>query len=328
MMILASVAAAMQNVIGAGIAFALGEHPLLGVLAGSVTLTGGPATGQAFAPQFEEAGVVGAPTIALSAAMIGIVAGGLIGGPIGTYLLRGRVGRDAQRPGDGGAAFRRPAELVPDGTLANIAEEHVAEPAAATPTGEDAESYVLLKHLVLLVVAVGLGAALSLWMRDTLFGGRDRLPAYIGAMMIAAVIRNVDDVWGVVGISQRVIDDLGNVALSLFLVMALMTLQLLALAGIIGPLLIILGVQVAFIALLCLFVVPRLMGRDYDAVVMAGGFCGFMLGTTANAVANMGALVERYGPAPKAYLVVPLVGAFGIDFINALLIAGALAFFT
>jgi glutamate:Na+ symporter, ESS family len=166
---------------------------------------------------------------------------------------------------------------------------------------------------------------LSAWIRENVFNGVDRLPAYIGAMIVASLIRNLDDAVGVVGISQRVIDDLGNVALSLFLVMALMTLQLLELFNVIGPLLIILAVQVAFIALLCLVVVPRLMGRDYDAVVMAGGFCGFMLGTTANAVANMGALVERYGPAPKAYLVVPLVGAFGIDFVNALLIAGALA---
>ena len=90
------------------------------------------------------------------------------------------------------------------------------------------------------------------------------------------------------------------------------------------PLLIILAFQVALVAALCLFVVPRVMGRDYDAAVMSSGFCGFMLGTTANAVANMGALVERYGPAPKAYLVVPLVGAFGIDFVNALVITAAI----
>jgi ESS family glutamate:Na+ symporter len=145
-------------------------------------------------------------------------------------------------------------------------------------------------------------------------------------MIIAAIIRNLDDVTGVIGISQRAIDDLGNVALSIFLVMALMTLRLWELAGVIGPLLIILALQVLFVAALCLLVVPRLMGRDYDAAVMASGFCGFMLGTTAHAVANMGALVERYGPSPKAYLVVPLVGAFGIDFVNALLITSALNF--
>ena len=143
-------------------------------------------------------------------------------------------------------------------------------------------------------------------------------------MIVAAVMRNVDDASGLFGMSQRTIDDIGEVALALFLVMALMTLRLWELAGVVVPLLVILAVQVALVALLCLFVVPRLMGRDYDAVVMSGGFCGFMLGTTANAVANMGALVERYGPAPKAYLVVPLVGAFGIDFVNGILITIAL----
>jgi ESS family glutamate:Na+ symporter len=124
--------------------------------------------------------------------------------------------------------------------------------------------------------------------------------------------------------SQRTIDDLGTVALALFLVMALMTLRLWELAGAVIPLLVILAFQVLFVALVSVVVIPRLMGKDYDAVVMSSGFCGFMLGTTANAVANMGALVERYGPAPKAYLVVPLVGAFGIDFVNGLLITAFL----
>jgi glutamate:Na+ symporter, ESS family len=152
------------------------------------------------------------------------------------------------------------------------------------------------------------------------------LPGYIGAMLVAAVFRNLDDWTGIFGLSQRMIDDLGNVALSLFLVMALMTLRLWELAGLVIPLLVILAAQVALIAALCLVAIPRLMGRDYDAAVMSSGFCGFMLGTTANAMANMGALVERYGPAPKAYLVVPLVGAFFIDFTNALLITFFLNF--
>jgi glutamate:Na+ symporter, ESS family len=305
MMILASIAAALQNVIGAGVAWAIGVHPLMGVLAGSVTLTGGPATGVAFAPLFEMAGITGAETLAVSAAMAGIVAGGLMGGPIATYLLG------------------RHATLVPtrpSGTLEALAERQMDDPAAATPAGEDIETYGLLKHLVVLLVAVGAGVWVSAWLESMGW----RLPAYIGAMIVAAVIRNVDDVAGVVGISQRTIDDLGTVALSIFLVMALMTLRLWQLAGAVLPLLIILSAQLALVAALCVFVVPRVMGRDYDAVVMSSGFCGFMLGTTANAVANMGALVERYGPAPKAYLVVPLVGAFGIDFVNALLITGIL----
>ena len=147
------------------------------------------------------------------------------------------------------------------------------------------------------------------------------LPAYIGAMLVAAVIRNVDDVTGLVGLSQRSIDDLGSVALSLFLVLALMTLRAVGArrpraaagdhprragrAGRRGR---------------CVWPVFRLMGRDYEAAVMSSGFVGFMLGTTANAMANMEALVERYGPAPRAFLVVPMVGAFFIDFTNAIII--------
>jgi ESS family glutamate:Na+ symporter len=173
-----------------------------------------------------------------------------------------------------------------------------------------------MKHLVVMLVAVGAGVVVSGWLTSAGL----TLPAYIGAMLVAALIRNIDDFSGIFGLSQRVIDDIGNIALSLFLVMALMTLRLWELAGLVIPLLVILAAQVALIAAICIWAVPRLMGRDYDAAVMSGGFCGFMLGTSANAMANMGALVERYGPAPKAYLVVPLVGAFFIDFANALLI--------
>ena len=319
--IIASVVAAAQNIVGGLAAMALGQHPLMGVLAGSVTLTGGPATGLAFAPLFEQAGVAGASTLAVAAAMVGIVAGGLLGGPIGTFLMERQIKRGRE------SFSRRPErKMTPDpflsGALASLAEPQFAEPVASVPTGEDAEAYGLVKHLVLMMTAMWLGSWVSGWMASAGL----TLPAYIGAMLVAAVFRNIDDATGLVGMSQRTIDDLGNVALALFLVMALMTLRLWELGGLIGPLVVILTLQVVLVGLVCLFAVPRLMGRDYDSVVMAGGFCGFMLGTTANAMANMGALVERYGPAPKAYLVVPLVGAFFIDFINALLITVALNF--
>jgi ESS family glutamate:Na+ symporter len=300
--VLSLIVAALQNVLGGAVAWALGQSPLMGVLAGSVTLTGGPATGLAFAPLFQEAGVAGAPTLAVAAAMVGIVAGGVIGGPIGTYLVE-RKARGVQ-PG-------RPAQ----DSLENLAEAQLPAQTAATPEGEDVESYALMKHLVLLLVAVGVGVVVSRWLSAWM-----TLPAYIGAMLVAAVLRNLDDFTGMIGLSQRLIDDIGNIALSLFLVMALMTLRLWEIAGLVIPLLIILAAQVAMIAAICIYVLPRVMGRDYDSAVMSGGFAGFMLGTSANAMANMGALVERYGPAPKAYLVVPLVGAFFIDFANALLI--------
>jgi ESS family glutamate:Na+ symporter len=159
-------------------------------------------------------------------------------------------------------------------------------------------------------------------------GFRLILPAYIGAMFVAALIRNIDDVSGIFGLSQRTLDDLGNVALALFIVMALMTLRLWELVGLATPILIMLLTQVVAVALMATFLVWRLMGRNYEAAVISSGFVGFMLGTTANAMANMTSLVERYGPAPKAFLVVPMVGAFFVDFTNAAIITAFLNFFS
>ncbi|MGE3841206.1 MAG: sodium/glutamate symporter [Vicinamibacterales bacterium] len=305
-LVLSSGVALLQNLAGVVVARALGEAPLLGVLAGSVTLTGGPATGLAFAPIFEQAGVAGAATVAVAAAMAGIVAGGLLGGPLGTLLVQ----RHRLRvPGIRGAAVRLP-------TAANVVEARIPEPAASTPAGEDVETYSILKALVAILVAMWIGG----WLSRGFAAAGVTLPAYIGAMLVAALMRNVDDFTGLFGLSQRTLDDLGNVALALFLVLALMTLELLRLLALAVPLTVILVVQVALIAWLAYWLVYRLMGRDYEAVVMSSGFCGFMLGTTANAMANMDALTQRYGPAPKAFLVVPMVGAFFIDFINAIMI--------
>lgn len=312
MFLVASTAVAVaQNVLGAAVALAVGQHPLIGVLAGSVTLTGGPATGLAFAPLFAEAGVPGAATVAVAAAMVGIVSGGVIGGPIGTYLIEKSGLRPAAASGPEG---RR------DPVAAHVVEERLPEPAPAPPRGEDVETYALLRGIVLVLVAMWAGA----WISRGLTAAGMTLPAYIGAMLAAAALRNLDDATRLVGISQRLVDDLGNAALSLFIVMALMTLKLWEIASLALPLLAILAAQVLLIAVVCVVAIPRLMGKDYDAAVMASGFCGFMLGTTANAMANMGALVEKYGPAPRAYLVVPMVGAFFIDFTNALLITGFL----
>ncbi len=304
--VFAVIVAVLQNVVGAAVAMGVGQPPLLGVLAGSVTLTGGPATGLAFAPLFEAAGIQGAATVAVMSAMVGIVCGGLIGSPIATMLIeRRRIPVPGRRP--------TPSRVEP---ATRIVESRVPEPAATTPSGEDPEAFLILKHLVLMLAAMWLGGFVS----RALTGVGFTLPSYIGAMLVAAALRNADDLLGVFGLSQQTLDDLGTVALSLFLAMALMTLRLWELANLAVPLTIILVAQVALVALVAAIVVPWLMGRDYEGVVMAGGFVGFMLGTTANAMANMSALVERYGPAPKAFLTVPLVGAFFIDFVNAMLI--------
>ncbi|HEY4529867.1 MAG TPA: sodium/glutamate symporter [Luteimonas sp.] len=297
---LATVFAVAQNLLGMAVAVGFDLHPLFGVLAGSTTLTGGPATGLAFAPLFEAAGVEGAESIAVAAAMSGIVLGGLIGGPVITVLVR-RFGLVSTRPQD---------HEAPD--------DAVAAPALT----EAQREYGALKSIVVILVAMWLGS----WVSDLISATGITLPAYVGAMLVGALIRNIDDATGWIGMSVPTTDLIGNVSLALFLSVALMNLKLWELAGLALPLLVNLGLQVGMVAAFCL-VVFRVMGRDYDAAVMGGGFIGFMLGTTANAMAVMRTLVERYGAAPRAFLVAPLVGAFFIDFSNALIITGFLNVF-
>jgi glutamate:Na+ symporter, ESS family len=301
----ATLFAVAQNVLGAGLAMAMGLHPLFGVLTGSVTLTGGPATGLAFAPLFEANGVPGAATVAVASAMVGIVMGGVIGAPIATRLIERNSLRTRHAP-----------QPVDTPLATEVMEEQLADEPVKAPAGEDEESFALLQSVVLILIAMWLGGYLSAWFTSVGI----KLPAYIGAMLVAAVLRNLDDVTGKLRVNQRVIDDIGNVALALFIVMALMTLKLWEIASLAGPMLVILAAQVALIAAICFWPIFPMMGRDYESAVMSGGFCGFMLGTTANAMANMRSLVERYGPAPRAFLVVPMVGAFFIDFTNAVLI--------
>lgn len=297
---IASVIAAVQNLVGIPLAMALGVSPLFGVIVGSLTLTGGPATGLAFAPLFEQAGVTGAATLAVASAMAGIVAAGLVGGPITTFII---------------TRYKLQAEHLPP------AASPTQKIFSATKTTDNQNSaFILLKNLVIILVAMWLGGGISKWLTAL----NITLPAYIGAMVVAAIIRNVDDRTKIFGLNPAVIDDLGNVALSLFLVLALMTLKLWELAGLALPLLVILTVQIIVIVLLCLWPVFQLMGRDYESAVMVSGFCGFMLGITANAMANMNTLVERYGPAPRAFLIVPMIAAFFIDFPNAALITACL----
>ena len=297
-----SVFAVMQNVVGAGVATLFGLPPLFGVLAGSVTLTGGPATGLAFAPLFASAGVGNAAEIAIATAMAGIVLGGLVGGPIATWFIERYRVRGPRR-----AAGAPPPEAID------------IQPADPTPHAESedesADAYDALKTLVIVLAAMWVGE----WISALIGAAGLTLPAYIGAMVAAAAIRGLDDYTGWFALSHRTIDTLGAIALSLFLVMALMTLDLTQLAGLALPLVAILVVQLVIVALAC-WPVFRLMGRDYDAAVMSGGFVGFMLGTTANAMAVMRTLVERFGSAPRAFLVAPLVGTFFIDFTNALII--------
>ncbi len=296
---LATLALVVQNLAAMGLAGAFGLHPLFGVLAGSTTLAGGPATGLAFAPLFEQAGVQGAESIALTTAMAGIVCGSILGAPLATLLME----RFDLRP--------RPAVAVA-GAVVDVVQH--GEDGSAD--GEGDRIHAGLKGFVLIVLAMGIGT----WVSVGLDGLGVTLPSYIGAMLVGALIRNLDDATGWVRLPLLSMDVIGGICLPLFLAVALMDLHLWELAGLAAPLFVNLIVQALLVALFCLWPLLWMMGRDYDAAVMAGGFTGFMLGTTANAMAVMGSMTERYGPAPRAFLVAPLVGAFFIDFTNAIII--------
>jgi ESS family glutamate:Na+ symporter len=300
---LAAFLAILQGVVGVAIVSAFGEPPLLGVLISSAALTGGPATVLAFAPQFAAAGVPSADSVAIAAAMSGIVAGGLAGGPVATRLLERHAPRAAPRENS--------ALPVPPVSPASVQAVQAAQAAQ-----DERDLRTTLAALTLLLVAMWFGSLVSQVFVDL----GVTLPGYVGAMLVGALMRNLADATGLLVVPESRCSSIGAVCLTLFLTIALMNLKLWELAAVALPLIINLIVQVGLVAVFCWWVVFRVMGRDYDAAVMSGGFTGFMLGTTANAMAVMCTIVERFGPAPRAFLVAPIVGAFFIDFANALII--------
>jgi ESS family glutamate:Na+ symporter len=289
----ASGGAIIQNLVGIGLAKLLGVNPLVGILSGSVALAGGPATAVAFGTTFEKMGVTGATETAMASATFGMAVSGLVAGYIGSQLIRRR---------------RLRAEIN--------AENHANSPDITRRDDHRADANVLLQTVVLIGFAMGIGHLISIGLERLHFV----LPSYIGAMIAACVIRNVNDKFKFFAVSQKGIEDCAIVALYIFIVMAVMTLRLWELAHLALPLIVMLLAQVALCWLMCVTVCFWVMGRDYNAAVMSGGFGGFMLGVTANAIASMEELVEKFGPAPEAFLVVPVVGAFLIDVTNSLII--------
>jgi len=288
--LVSSGAAVLQNLMGIGLASAFGLNPLLGIVTGSVALTGGPATALAIGGTFEEWGATGSAAAGVAAAMFGIAVGGLIGGAIGGLLIKRN-----HLHGTGGRSIE-----VRD-------EASLSEPD-------------LLKAVLVIAVAMGIGSVLSSWADPWLKQHGMFLPAYIGAMISGSVLRNLDDHLQWIKVPAGAVEAVGDVALNIFIVMALLTLELWQIVNLAGPLVVILVAQTALVALLCVTVIYWTMGRDYNAAVTSGGFAGFMMGTTANAMACMTVLTSKFGPAPRAFIVVPLVGAFLIDFTNALII--------
>jgi glutamate:Na+ symporter, ESS family len=288
----------IQNLVGIGVAMLFDVPKLFGVMAGSVTLVGGPATGLAFSPLFEEMGLKGAETIAITSATFGIVFGGLLGGPAGTFLIQKfNLKKKKQRTEE-----TAKTELAETGEILSI------------DTTNDNSGFAI--SLINTIIIIGLGGVVSFYIAKLGI----TLPAYIGAMIVAAVFRNINDKTQWINIDQKSIDLAGGIALNIFLTVALMDLKLWELFHLAIPLSGILATQVVVAILFALTITFLIMGRNYESAVMSSGFIGFMLGTVANAMVVMKTIVAKYGVAPRAFLVVPLVGAFFIDYVNALVI--------
>ena len=281
----------LQNLLAIGTSHLLGIDALIGMCTGSIPMVGGHGTAGAFGPVLEDLNVEGATTICTAAATFGLIAGSLVGGPLGRKLIEKKNLLDTVVPED-------------DSLLVEDEKKH------------ERHTNMYASAVFQLILAVGLGTIISELLTKTGL----TFPIYIGAMIVAAIVRNVGEYSGKFDIYMGEINNLGGICLSLFLGIAMITLKLWQLAELALPLMILLGAQLLLIFLYTYFVVFRVMGKDYDAAVLAAGTCGFGMGATPNAMANMQVLCDRYAPSVKAYLLVPLIGSLFADFINSLVI--------
>ena len=284
----------MQDALGLVLAWALGQERLLGLLGASVTLSGGHGTGAAWAKVFAERhGLASATEIAIACATFGLILGGLIGGPVARFLITRY-------------------SLVPNPESDAAGMSGFEQPKAVRPITANA----VIETIALIAVCLAVGSALASWLAGTAL----ELPAFVCVLFVGVVLRNGLAMRGWYQVFEDEVSLLGNVSLGLFLAIALMSLRLGDLASLALPLFAILVVQAIAMAAYAIFVTFRVMGRNYDAAVLAAGHCGFGLGATPTAIANMQAITERFGPSHLAFLVVPMVGAFFIDIANAIVI--------
>lgn len=302
LLLTATALAVLQNTVGVALALALGAPPLLGVVCGALTLVGGHGTALGFAPRFEQAGLASAATIGASAATFGLIAGGLLAGPLAEWLLRGR-----------GNTTPGPAS-VPRETPAAVAS-FSGDLRALGALGREA-----VGHVLLIAACVKAGA----WVSFGLDRAGASLPAYMGALLVGFAVRAAHDAAGGTWLRGEVIARLAAVLLPLFLAVTLAALNLAELAAVAGPMLVILLVNTLVSLAFAAWVAWPLLGRDHEAGVMVAGLVGFGVGSTATAVAAMDAITRRRGPAPRAVALVPPTGGFLIDFTNAPVISAFL----
>ncbi|WP_144015187.1 MULTISPECIES: sodium/glutamate symporter [Peptoniphilus] len=297
-----------QDTIGLVLAKTLNQNPLLGLICGSVTMVGGHGSAGAWGGTFAKLGLDNAKTFGLAAATFGVIMGSLIGGPIGSTLIRKH-----------NLTGNNPNVSNFDEVLENLEENNAGEGYERVIPLQAGD---FIKVLGLIFVSVGLGSILQEFIRThvSILGKELNLPAYVTAMIIAGIFVNTIGKKGPLMVSQRANSICGDVGLNVFLVMALIDINLLDLKDVAGPMLIILFAQTIFMALFAYFVTFWAMGKNYDAAVLSGGICGFGMGATYNALANMDSITERFGPSPKAYFILPMVGAFAIDITNSVFI--------
>lgn len=291
----------VQNAVGIGLASALGLDPLIGLIAGSITLVGGHGTAGAWGVVLEnEHGVQGAVTLGIACATFGLVIGGLIGGP----LAKGLITRYRLTNPAAAAVNDATASLSNDANFENPQKVRLITTEAAIET------------LALFAACLGFAEFMTAFSQGTFF----QLPTFVWALGGGVLLRNTLNYLFNFQVFDRAIDLFGNVGLSVYLAIALLSLKLWELSGLAAPLMVILLAQTLTMALFACFVTFRMMGKDYDAAVLAAGHCGFGMGATPTAIANMQAITNQYGPSHKSFLIVPMVGAFFIDIVNAAMI--------
>ena len=301
LLLLAAVVLALvlQNGLGIAIASALDLNPLMGILGGSATLSGGHGTGAAYGKLFGEVNnLQGAVEVAMACATFGLVLGGIVGGPMAQWLIRRH-------------------RLAPDPT----AEAQLGPGSLAANERRPLSPESLIETVLVLMLCLGIGGLLA---EHVALPGI-KLPTFVWCLMTGIALRNLLGIRDLYRIDGPTVELIGTVCLSLFLSMALMSLRLWELMSLALPILVILAAQTLLVLLLAVTVTFPLMGKNYDAAVIAAGQCGFQLGATPTAIANMQAISSRYGPSPLAFLLVPVIGAFLIDISNALIIQGFLA---
>lgn len=281
----------LQNLTAVGLAKLLNLNPLIGMCTGSIPMVGGHGTAGAFGPVLEDLNIKGATTICTAAATFGLIFGSLIVGPLGKRLIEKH-------------SLLNTAANEDDSLLVEDEKKH------------ERHTNMYADSVFQLILAIGVGTIFTMLLTKTGL----TFPIYIGAMLAAALMRNICEYTGIATIHMGEINDLGGISLSLFLGMAMITLRLWELASLALPLVILLAAQVLLIIIFTYVIEFNIMGRDYDAAILVSGTCGFGTGATPNAMANMQAVCDQYVPSIKAYLLIPLVGSLFADFLNSLVI--------